>query len=292
MSSDADLRQRVRGLLQNVVDDRKYQQGSLMYPIRGAGAYIGGKQNNWQKFLKGPPKGCKKAYDDYLIENGLVKPVKLGKGTNVGGAKFGYINGVDELTPFVYQYEEAHNDRKISDAEIYREFIKYVRKNIKPNYRKKVAKKKVAKKKVAKKKVAKKKVAKKDCKIKRCPKGTYRHCMTKGSGNIYDYNYGDGLMEDEYENENGYGGVGVGGVNGYHDTYSGYGGVLVGGRYKNSKVTKNCQIKKKKVSNPWICYVKKFARANKISYGDAISKAKSSYAKLKKGKGLGNMFYN
>ena len=40
------------------------------------------------------------------------------------------------------------------------------------------------------------------------------------------------------------------------------------------------------MANPWITHVKKYAKTHKISYGDAISKARATYKKKgMKGKG-------
>ena len=39
------------------------------------------------------------------------------------------------------------------------------------------------------------------------------------------------------------------------------------------------------MANPWITHVKKYAKTHKISYGDAIAKARATYKKKVVGKG-------
>lgn len=197
MSSDQDLRNRVRALLQTVVNDRKYQQGELMYPIRGAG--------------------------------------KRGRGAYIGGTNVG---GVREEPDYFITDKSGKNIKNLTEKQL----ANLVKKANKP----------------------KKKIIPNS---KKCPKGYNKKCVLKGSGNIYDYNYGDGCDEN-------YGRALVGGT-------------MVGGKKRRPGV--KCQMKKKKIRSAWICHVKKYAKAHNISYGEALKKAKPSY---NKGKGLGNMFYN
>ena len=56
--------------------------------------------------------------------------------------------------------------------------------------------------------------------------------------------------------------------------------VMLGGDGKtNAPKGGSMKQKAKAKTNPWIIHVKAYAKKHKISYGDAISKAKASYKK-------------
>jgi hypothetical protein len=259
MSSDEFLRHEVRDLLQDVVNARKYQQGSLMYPIRGAGAYVGG-----------------------ALVGGAKKLSKSSKFLNT-------VEGLQCYKSFLENYKPKEK-KKITEVERIDKEIEYIKKSnkadkefnnfyntllaIDPNQSRSEALKlyKQAKKEALsdaiKEAINIKKKEGKGGKRRKCKKGYRRKCV-KGRGNIYDYQYGDGMdseSDDEYE---GYG--------------TEVGGTEVGGKRRRYK-KKRCVGKRGKKLSPWICRVKAYAKKHKVSYKEALQDLKGS--------GLGNMFYN